>query len=266
MRDERCGCGEAFRRCGFWDAVGRRAVGGWDSIDAAEILRLQRSVDRNRYLPLLLAPWLAPAFARRLRTYADLMGRVYEAVAQTADARMIVDSSKQVSTAAVLRHVPGIDVRLLQLVRDPRAVAFSWGKTVARPDAPDSFMATTGPVQTAVRWLATNAAFAVLRLAPGSLRPAARYEDVVRAPGPWARQILAQTGVASTDPGFADERTAVLGVDHSISGNPMRFRTGPVEIVADDAWRNEMPRRDRVIVGAITLPLRVVGGYRGRAA
>ncbi|MEO8477660.1 MAG: sulfotransferase [Actinomycetota bacterium] len=266
MRDERCGCGEAFRRCGFWEEVGRRAVGGWDALDAAATLRLQRSVDRNRYLPLMLAPWLAPAYARRLRAYADLLGRVYEAVAHTAGASMIVDSSKQVSTAAVLRHVPGIDVRLLQLVRDPRAVAFSWGKTVARPDAPDSFMARTGPVRTAVRWLATNAAFAILRLAPGSLRPAARYEDVVRTPGPWAHRILVQTGAASTAPIFADERTALLGIDHSISGNPMRFRTGPVEIVADDAWRSQMPRRDRVIVGAITLPLRVVGGYRGRAA
>ena len=266
IRNERCGCGAAFRDCTFWDEVGRRAVGGWERVDAAEILRLQRSVDRNRFVPLMLAPWLAPSYGRRLRRYAELLGRVYEAVAVTSGASMVVDSSKQVSTAVVLRHVPGIDVRLLQLVRDPRAVAFSWAKTVARPDAPGSFMARTGPARTAIRWLGTNAALAALRRTPGSLRPAARYEDVVRAPEPWARRTLDQAGATGVRPAFADDRTALLGVDHSVSGNPMRFRTGPVEIVADDEWRSAMPRRDRALVGAITLPLRVVGRYRGRAA
>jgi hypothetical protein len=266
IRNERCGCGAAFHDCTFWSEVGRRAVGGWDRVDAGEILQLQRSVDRNRFVPLMLAPWFAPAYGRRLRRYAEILGRVYEAVAATSGATMIVDSSKQVSTAVVLRHVPGIDVRLLQLVRDPRAVAFSWAKTVARPDAPGSFMARTGPARTAVRWLGTNAALVVLRLAPGSLRPAARYEDVVRAPEPWARRTLDQAGAARTALTFADDRTALLSIDHSVSGNPMRFRTGPVEVVADDEWRSAMPRRDRALVGAITLPLRVVSGYRRRAA
>jgi len=266
VRNERCGCGEAFRDCDFWDEVGRRAVGGWDRLDADAVLRLQRSVDRTRYLPQMLVPWLAPAYARRLRRYADLLGRVYEAVAETGGARVIVDSSKHVSTAVLLRHVPGVDVRLLQLVRDPRAVAFSWAKTVARPDAPGSFMARTGPARTALRWLGTNVALACLRLAPGSLRPAARYEDVVRAPAAWARRTLDQAGAGDQAPDFADDHVAIFGVGHSVSGNPMRFRSGPVEIVADEEWRHAMPRRDRALVGAITLPLRVVVAYRGRAA
>ena len=57
--DERCGCGRAFSQCPFWVAVGERAFGGWDQVDAAEVIRLKHRVDRNRYLPLLALPRLA---------------------------------------------------------------------------------------------------------------------------------------------------------------------------------------------------------------
>ena len=49
-------------------------------------------------------------------------------------ADVVIDSSKHVSTALVLRHVPGIDLRIVHLVRDSRGVAYSWTKEVARPE------------------------------------------------------------------------------------------------------------------------------------
>ena len=57
-----------------------------------------------------------------------------------------------------------------------------------------------------------------------------------------------------------------LGVDHTVSGNPIRFDTGRMQIRADTAWREAMSPRDRRLVEAITAPVRWRFGYLGRAA
>jgi hypothetical protein len=48
---------------------------------------------------------------------------------------------------------------------------------------------------------------------------------------------------------------AELSTAHTVSGNPSRFTTGPVQIAADDRWRSASRGRDLAIVTAITLPL-----------
>ena len=44
---------------------------------------------------------------------------------------------------------------------------------------------------------------------------------------------------------------------HTVAGNPMRFERGSKPIRADDAWRRQMTRRGRRIVGTLTWPLEV---------
>jgi hypothetical protein len=41
--DELCGCGERFGECPFWQAVGREAFGGWDAVDADEVIALDKT-------------------------------------------------------------------------------------------------------------------------------------------------------------------------------------------------------------------------------
>ncbi|NLE81777.1 MAG: sulfotransferase, partial [Rhodococcus sp.] len=55
-----------------------------------------------------------------------------------------------------------------------------------------------------------------------------------------------------------DETVVLLGTDHTVSGNPMRFRSGAVAVRADDRWRTEMPSLARVFVSVVTTPLRQV--------
>jgi hypothetical protein len=50
-----------------------------------------------------------------------------------------------------------------------------------------------------------------------------------------------------------------------LSGNPSRFREGELILRADEAWRGQMSRRDRIIVTMIGLPfLRRYYGRRRR--
>ena len=265
-RNERCGCGVAFRECPFWTAVGERAFGGWDAVDTAAAIERKRMVDRNRFLPLLLAPWVPSRFATALRSHTEALGRVYRAIADESGADVIVESSKHVSTAALLRRVPDVDLRVVRLIRDPRGVAFSWAKEVHRPDSTSgpSVMARIGPGRAAVRWLSYNVLMEVARLGrPSSL---VRYESLVRRPAETVRELASLAGRPDLGPpSFVDGDRIRLGVDHTVAGNPLRFRTGAIELRVDDAWTTKMSRRDRGIVTVLTWPALAGYGYRTAA-
>jgi UDP-N-acetylglucosamine transferase subunit ALG13 len=258
--DERCGCGEAFSRCEFWRKVGERGFGGWDRLDIDAVIRLRYQVDRNRYAPLLARPGVSPRYHLRQRRFADLLGRLYTAIADVSGAEVVVDSSKHGSYAWLLRQVPGVDLRVLHVVRDSRAVAFAWAKeSVERPEAPGSFMPVYGPWRSSTYWNAQNA---LLEALPGPSR-VVRYEDFVADPVVSLRRAaeLLDHDPAEAD-SLVDGHRMHLATAHTVAGNPMRFTTGDVTIRNDDAWQSAMPVGRQRLVTTLTTPLRQRYGYR----
>ena len=61
---ERCGCGQPFQQCPFWQQVGKVAFGGWDEVEVSRVTALRAQVDRNRFIPALAGPG-APAGLRQ---------------------------------------------------------------------------------------------------------------------------------------------------------------------------------------------------------
>ena len=263
INDELCGCGVAVSLCPFWGAVGEDAFGGWKNLDVVAVEDLRRQVDRNRFVPLMRAPQIRPTYANNLRRYTEILGRLYAGISRVSGAQVIVDSSKHVSTYELLRRVPGVRRHLVHLVRDPRAVAFSWSRKVQRPDVVDrqAFMPVLSPARSAEKWLLYNTAFDVLR--GGGPRLLQRYEDVVRAPAAQVRRALLLVGMADAQLPFLDGDRLQLGVAHTISGNPSKFQTGTIDIKVDEEWRQAMPTHDRRVVTALTWPGMVRFGYQG---
>lgn len=154
-------------------------------------------------------------------------------------------------------------MRLLHVVRDPRAVAHSWSKRVARPEATaassEQEMARYTAGRAAVQWMTQNASMdALSRLGLPTLR--VRYEDFVADPESEFGRIAEFAG--HDGPSLAlGERGVRLSVGHAISGNPMRFRGGPVGVRADHRWREDLPSWRRRLVAAVTAPLRGRYGY-----
>lgn len=257
-----CGCGEPFRDCEFWSAVGQVAFGGWDQIDPVEMQELTRRVDRFSHLPLHVFPWLPRSYRHARDTYVDVVGRLTLAMAAVADAQIVVDSSKSIAHAMLLRRHPGVDVRLVHLVRDSRAVVHSWQKRVDRPDMPGKQMARPAPTLTAARWMTRNLAIQI----NGSLgvpRVGVRYERLATAPEHEVQRIMEL--VRDRYPSAAVPHLSGTEVDlrpaHIVQGNPMKFQLGPVPFRLDDAWRSSMPRGQRRLVTALTLPLLLVYRY-----
>ncbi|SKA33406.1 hypothetical protein SAMN02745673_04195 [Marinactinospora thermotolerans DSM 45154] len=260
---EPCGCGAPFRDCGFWREVGVEAFGGWERLDPSEVLALKDSVDRTRFVPRLLGRDLPEGMAERVARYTALYDRLYAAVAAVSGCEVVVDSSKHASLAACLRRRYGGGLRVLHVVRDPRAVAHSWGKRLPRPEATASSleqeMARYSPPRAAVQWMAQNTVFAALARAGVPTRRV-RYEDFVAAPAAEFRAIAEFAGHRGDVP-VAVDGTVRLSESHTVSGNPMRFTTGPVEVRADTAWRSGLAVRHRVVVSALTAPVRRRYGY-----
>lgn len=264
--DDRCGCGKAFSDCPFWTNVGEAAFGGWSHVEGWRSLQLE--VDRKRYLPDLVAPWRA-IHRRALELHAERLGRVYQAIAEVSGAKVIVDSSKHVQTAYLLHHVPGISPRVVHLVRDSRGVAYSWTKEVARPETDESELMTRyHPAAAAAQYLAYNLLFHGLGLV-STPEVFLRYESFLADPPGQLRQLLRLLGLpgaASVDLEFLSSDCVELEPNHSVAGNPMRYRTGRMDLRRDDEWRAHLPARQRRAVTAITAPLLAKYGYLRRSA
>jgi hypothetical protein len=297
LHGEACGCGTLLPACPFWMRVGEVAFGGWDQFDAGQFLELKNSVDRNRYILRLAASrtpstrTAGPGFsstkstvrprsysrtdgradqdslAARAARYASVYARLYTAVAQVSGCRVVVDSSKHASLAFCLQRSYQIDLRVLHVIRDSRAVAYSWTRRIRRPEAADhgsEYMATLSPTRSALMWDALNLGFGLLSSLGVPVKQI-RYEDFMADPlGSMAALAEFSCGpgdFTDTIASFLNQDRASLGVSHTVSGNPMRFAAGSIAFHVDDAWRDALPAMDRAIVSALTLPLLARYGY-----
>jgi hypothetical protein len=281
-RAEPCGCGLPLTACPFWAEVGKVAFGGWDELDNSRMIRLKTSVDRTkRLLGLMLLgrkPW-TPA-GRRLAVLAEDYARpyaaLYQAISAVSGSPVIIDSSKRPMLAFCLGRVSGLDLRVIHVVRDSRAVAYSWTKVVPRPEAAgghaglkgnaagpagmadaSTHMGTYSPARIAMRWNILNVAFQVLA-ARGVPTLRVRYEDFAADPARSVRRMADFAGGTDIPGDVADAlagNVVDLGVTHTAAGNPVRFRTGRMNIRTDDTWLSQLPARDRAVVWFLTAPL-----------
>jgi hypothetical protein len=269
VEDHLCECGRPFRACPFWAEVVADAFGGFDSVDVASVQRDLRALDRIRHVPELLTGGLRrTAFRRRLREQAVILGRLYASISAVSGRDVVVDSSKDASYAFLLRALGSVDLAVVHLVRDSRAVAYSWTRVRARPEIhwrPEAMM-QRAPWRSAVLWDAHNALFELFAHTDCPF-VRVRYEDLVEQPAATLATVAAlhgapllldaaRTGAEVSGLPVGDE----LG--HSISGNPMRFDRAPLRVKNDDEWVTAMDDRDRRLVTFATGPFLARYGYR----
>jgi hypothetical protein len=264
-RDLKCGCGERFSACPFWVEVGRVAFGGWDRVDLERVLAIQADVDRTSRLPAILGARYLPGFRSRLDEYTAVLTALYTAIRTVSGAEVVVDSTKRPSLAYILRRAPGIDLRLVHLLRDPRGVVYAWTKSVRMPDdaSAKEYMERRSPRLISRRWVTVTLMTATLRRL-GVPTALVRYEDLVRDPAPALRRIAAvSTGNPEPDlSGFLTPDGLQLGESHTVFGGRVRMRTGVMPLRLDEEWRSALPAPLRRFVSAATWPLRRRYGYR----
>lgn len=265
--DETCGCSLPFSRCPFWTEVGRRAFGGWDAIDPHRVLALQGRLDRTVRTPQIALRAGGRRWRDELDEYASYYARLYAAAAEVAGAEVVIDSSKQASLPHILRRDQRVNLKVLHCVRDSRAVAYSWSKEVARPEARDgvrAVMTQYPPGVLALTWVRHNVVVDLLRML-GVPVMRMRYEEWVAGPDIALRRVLAFVGLSPRGTDQVGPTWVDIPAAHTCSGNPMRFHTGRVQVRQDDEWRRHLTNRSRLLVTALTGPLLAGYGYRRKS-
>jgi hypothetical protein len=265
-----CGCGRPLDRCPVWAPVLRRTTPADDAGASATVAAQDEVAARRHRLRALRSARGTEAGWPALTRVRHATGGIVHAVADVTGARVVVDSSKRPQDAAVLAAVEGIDHYVLHIVRDPGAVAWSWqrGHKLVRTADGSRPMRTRGLLSSVLRWTENCLGAETLRRhVPADRWLFLRYEDFAAEPRAALDRVLAFLGEDADGPvGSGD--TVELSVDHTVAGNPDRFRVGRVGIAPDDEWRSGMPLRRRVAVRALTWPLLLRYGYpvtgRGR--
>ena len=252
---QRCGCGAPVPECRFWRAVLEEAFGSAERVGLNQTLALWRRVDALARVPWLAAPWRPASLERDVREFREILGRLYRAVRTVSGAAVVVDSSKYAAYGLLLAGAPGIDFRVLHLVRDSRAVAYSWTRRTRMPEVVEEerYMPLKGPARSAVFWDLENLGLRLLRRASQRYR-VLRYEELTAYPRTGLSAALDGIGLPA-DLGFLGDGRVVLGPNHTVAGNPLRFRRGEVPIRPDVEWRGSMRSLPRWTVTALTWPL-----------
>ena len=263
IANELCSCGQPFRSCPYWGEVLDAAFGGVDGVDAgpaASAVDFDARPARWREV----ARRVLPATARNgPDLLAEILPPLYRGILSVSGASAVIDSSKDTTYGLVLSALEDLEVRVVHLVRDSRAVAYSWQRKRRRPEIVDreEYMPVARPTSTAVGWTMRNMTAEGLRLFADSY-VRLRYEDLVADPDGAISRIVGPLadGQAGDEAREAREARSSAGY-HTVSGNPMRLAKGPLKVSADVEWKAALPPRDRATVTALSLPLLLRYGY-----
>jgi hypothetical protein len=257
LANRMCSCGARFADCQFWQTVSAGPPELLSERNATAIVSYTRRVFPAQTLYwAATAPGRARSWSQRPPGYEALTADLYRSLLAASDGEMVVDSSKHPAYLFHLSQVRSLRLHVVHLIRDPRAVAYSWGRPVVRDPDGRTTMASFGAAKAAFLWLQFNYLTELIARKESLPYLRIRYEDLIANPELMTSRIKAFAGVTGSPMGMRS------GPSHILSGNPMRFEhTAPV-VRGDNAWKREMAPRSRKAVQALTLPLRLRYGYR----
>ena len=256
----RCSCGAPIRRCEFWnDIAARMAARGHDF----DITRSEThlSAGATRYEQKLLQPLvrggaleairgaglgLSPTWRKRLARFHALNESLVRSVCDRTGTRVVVDSSKVGIRLKYLLRNPGIDVRVIRLIRDGRAVTLTYTDPENFADATAPHLRGGGdgtsrdkerltPWDAAHEWRRSNEeADALVSGLDPSRYMTVTYEDVCANTPAVLSRLWQFVGVSPFSFGKGWRAR-----NHHVIGNGMRFDSTE-EVRLDERWKTEL--------------------------
>ncbi len=258
----RCGCGQSLDACAFWAGVA--ADCRTQGVDIARMSERVYELDETRRLGRVLTRRFRADVRSGWDELAAATRVLYASAWQRSAARYLVDVSKLPTHLLLLKEPPPLEILLLHLVRDGRAVAYSWERTRQKRTGGRGAGSVRGH-----RWAGSDVFvwalqnFMIERLGRGlSGRALLRYEDLAAAPRASLVKALETLGI---DPGEGgvDAGSLRLEPTHSIAGSPqVRFAQSGTAVVPDDAWRRELGTARRRAWTLLAWPALKRYGYR----
>jgi len=239
-----CACGAAYPDCPFWREVMGQLEAALPGLELATVQGVNRRVESVLSPPLLLAD-------RRLTSlYRDVWTTTLRAIRRVSGKEIIVDSSKSARTSAwrarALVTWCGVDLKVIHLVRDPRAVMWSilrgsnrgleMGQDAELPGGAYRALFSWSWVNGLVDWSSAR------RFRSDLLR--LRYEDIFSRPLQGLRLLGAFVDLDMQP--LIDRVVSGEELDpgHGVGGNRTR-RQGPLRLSYDEEWKERLPAYTR---------------------
>ena len=263
-RNQHCACGTPLRECEFWSEILATATNG-DTVSIADYARLRDQAGSRARILRLMYPWLRTEnFESALTAYAARLASFARVVAQVSGASVIVDASKDPAHALVYRHAGNVDLRVVHLVRDPRAVAHSKSrhkrKTAIKTH--EEFMPRDSVTMSSIKWNSINFA-SWFALRKGNPYLQIDYDDLASDPAGAIRRVIRFAEEPEPGLSFVDGEQVTLSPSHTALGNPSRSSGGTMRVRPDDSWKKEMSAVRQALVTGLTWPVARCIGTKG---
>lgn len=265
LKNRLCGCGVPSKECQIWSEIINKAFGGFNSINVnpKEMMTLIKSGTRTGQLALMLLPFWEKLQKENLKPCLENIEKLYHAVQSITGSNVIIDSSKSSGYSNLLGMIPSFDLYIVHLIRDPRAVTYSWQRKKALPDKNEKLQFNQySALGSSVRWSIRNLASEAYWKRHKDRYFVMRYEDFIEKPKKSVQEILNFIGEKPLSLPFVGDHSVQLGLNHALWGNPSRFKTGVVELKKDDEWKEKMKASDKILTTALTWPLLLKYEYK----
>lgn len=261
-----CACGRVVQHCPVWgptlELLSEQRSRSTEE-DARDIVGWQRQLSALRRRPAVVRGRVRdPALMAAIECYTEVIAQTHRALGRVTGASTVIDTSKRAHDASIVERSP-LEHLVIHIVRDPRAVAYSWTRVKPIPGAGGGLqMARRGPVRSTLRWTENCVGAVLLRRHVAPERwTFLRYEDFTASPRTSVETLLDFLDAPAAANPIEGDRGVRLAPNHTVAGNPNRHRSGLVPIREDVEWRTRGRRRDRLLVSALARPWMWAYGY-----
>jgi hypothetical protein len=243
-----CGCGEHVAECDFWGPLSRRLP-----LDQGDY-PIEYFRERANYGRVIRWPLVYDIFRHKpsrrtfpgIEQYGLINARFFEVIQEAAQERTgnqlrwLVDASKDVYRVFWLQHSGLFDLRIIHLMKDPRAFVYSITRHIP-PHTMGKSMRYTG------RWLVQNQLCSRYCADPALSGRVYRlqYERLASDPD---GTMLALGQWLNTDFSKENYRDFRQHENHAIAGNPMRWQSDDIHL--DEKWRSALPKNQARLIWA----------------
>jgi len=256
----RCSCGEPVAECGIWREAIRRGANN-RNVDPHKMVA-QRKRFWSIHLPLLISQRVTSWRLDKLEDFPANVEALYNAVAEVSGSSVIIDSSKESHYSFILRERTDLDIYFLHLVRDPRAIGYSWNKKKNELGFQNgTLMERRGICKVSAYYFVSNlAAIWIWGRRPERYK-ILRYEDFTKDPQSVIRLIANFIGEPIDTLESSSGDTFKIMPSHLVWGNPNRFSNEEIHISRDLEWMEKQGRVKSFTLAVLNFPVARIFGY-----